>query len=49
MRVGLTPTAVFHYGPDRTLVTANGSSHDVPKGSPDLALKEIEGMVAAQR
>ncbi|MFG2672888.1 alpha/beta fold hydrolase [Streptomyces sp. NPDC048445] len=33
-------------GPDRTLVTAKGSSHDVPKDRPDLVLKEIEGMVA---
>lgn len=38
-----------HDGPDRTLVTAKGSSHDVPKDSPDLVLKEIEEMVAAQR
>ncbi|MBW5251835.1 alpha/beta hydrolase [Streptomyces sp. P01-B04] len=37
-----------HDGPGRTLVTAEGSSHDVPKDSPDLVLKEIEGMVAAQ-
>lgn len=34
-------------GPGRTLVTAKGSSHDVPKDRPDLVLKEIEGMVAA--
>ncbi|MFF3172642.1 alpha/beta fold hydrolase [Streptomyces sp. NPDC057900] len=34
-------------GPGRTLVTAEGSSHDVPKDRPDLVLKEIEGMVAA--
>ncbi|MFD0021095.1 alpha/beta fold hydrolase [Streptomyces sp. NPDC058382] len=33
-------------GPGRTLVTAEGSSHDVPKDRPDLVLKEIEGMVA---
>ncbi|WP_327172039.1 alpha/beta hydrolase [Streptomyces sp. NBC_01336] len=36
-----------HDGPGRTLVTAEGSSHDVPKDSPDLVLKEIEGMVAS--
>ncbi|WP_326755894.1 alpha/beta hydrolase [Streptomyces hirsutus] len=35
-------------GPHRTLVTAEGSSHDVPKDRPDLVLKEIESMVAAQ-
>ncbi|MFI6862023.1 alpha/beta fold hydrolase [Streptomyces sp. NPDC050421] len=38
-----------HDGPHRTLVTAKGSSHDVPKDRPDLVLKEIESMVAAQR
>jgi pimeloyl-ACP methyl ester carboxylesterase len=36
-------------GPHRTLVTAKGSSHDVPKDRPDLVLKEIESMVATQR
>ncbi|WP_037911169.1 alpha/beta fold hydrolase [Actinacidiphila yeochonensis] len=35
-------------GPHRTLVTAKGSSHEVPKDRPDLVLKEIESMVAAQ-
>ena len=35
-------------GPHRTLVTAKGSSHDVPKDRPALVLKEIESMVAAQ-
>lgn len=35
-------------GPNRTLVTAKGSSHDVPKDRPDLVLKEIEDMVATQ-
>ncbi|MFE2532065.1 alpha/beta fold hydrolase [Streptomyces sp. NPDC059371] len=35
-------------GPHRTLVTAKGSSHDVPKDRPELVLKEIERMVAAQ-
>ncbi|WP_326737783.1 alpha/beta fold hydrolase [Streptomyces sp. NBC_01022] len=37
-----------HDGPQRTLVTAKGSSHDVPKDRPDLVLKEIESAVAAQ-
>ncbi|MGW0871396.1 alpha/beta fold hydrolase [Streptomyces sp. NPDC002740] len=36
-------------GPHRTLVTAEGSSHDVPKDRPDLVLEEIESMVATQR
>jgi pimeloyl-ACP methyl ester carboxylesterase len=35
-------------GPNRTLVTAKGSSHEVPKDRPDLVLKEIEAMVATQ-
>ncbi|MFD0208177.1 alpha/beta fold hydrolase [Streptomyces hirsutus] len=35
-------------GPHRTLVTAAGSSHDVPKDRPGLVLKEIESMVATQ-
>ncbi|MFC8079652.1 alpha/beta fold hydrolase [Streptomyces sp. NPDC057307] len=35
-------------GPDRTLVTAEGSSHDVPKDRPDLVLKEIESMSATE-
>ncbi|MFC5673842.1 alpha/beta fold hydrolase [Streptomyces incanus] len=35
-------------GPNRTLVTAKGSSHEVPKDRPDLVLKEIEDMVATQ-
>ncbi|MDG4778731.1 alpha/beta hydrolase [Micromonospora sp. WMMD961] len=33
-------------GPDRTLVTAKGSSHDVPQDNPVLVLKEIEQMTA---
>jgi pimeloyl-ACP methyl ester carboxylesterase len=33
-------------GPDRTLVTAEGSSHDVPKDKPALVLEEIEEMAA---
>lgn len=36
-------------GPHRTLVTAEGSSHDVAKDRPDLVLQEIEGMVTARR
>jgi pimeloyl-ACP methyl ester carboxylesterase len=35
-------------GPNRTLVTAKGSSHDVPKDRPALVLEEIEKMAAAQ-
>lgn len=35
-------------GPRRTLVTAEGSSHDVLKDRPELVLKEIESMVTAQ-
>ncbi|MCQ8193944.1 alpha/beta fold hydrolase [Streptomyces rugosispiralis] len=35
-------------GPDRTLITAKRSSHDVPKDRPALVLKEIEKMVSAQ-
>ncbi|MFC9678998.1 alpha/beta fold hydrolase [Streptomyces sp. NPDC056948] len=35
-------------GPHRKLVTAKGTSHDVPKDRPDLILKEIENMVATQ-
>ncbi|MFI5845911.1 alpha/beta fold hydrolase [Catenuloplanes sp. NPDC051500] len=31
-------------GPDRTLVTATGTSHDVPKDAPALVLAEIEKM-----
>ncbi|WP_329455231.1 alpha/beta fold hydrolase [Streptomyces sp. NBC_01497] len=34
-------------GPHRTLVTAEGSSHEVPKDRPALVLREIESMVAA--
>ncbi|MFJ8753925.1 alpha/beta fold hydrolase [Streptomyces sp. NPDC102441] len=34
---------------NRTLVTAEGSSHDVANDRPDLVLKEIEAMVAGQR
>ncbi|MET4923508.1 alpha/beta hydrolase [Streptomyces sp. PSRA5] len=36
-------------GPDRTLVTAEGSSHEVPKDRPDLVLKEIADLLARQR
>ena len=35
-------------GPDRTLVTAEGTSHDVPLDRPDIVLDEIETMVAAR-
>ncbi|MDJ1138225.1 alpha/beta fold hydrolase [Streptomyces iconiensis] len=35
-------------GPHRTLVTAKGSSHDIPKDRPALVLKEIKKMRAAQ-
>ncbi|MFE9890660.1 alpha/beta fold hydrolase [Streptomyces scopuliridis] len=35
-------------GPDRTLVTAEGSSHEVPKDRPDLVLKEIADLLATQ-
>ncbi|MFJ8884494.1 alpha/beta fold hydrolase [Streptomyces sp. NPDC102402] len=34
--------------PNRTLVTAKGTSHEVPTDRPDLVLKEIEAMFAAQ-
>lgn len=34
-------------GPDRTLVTAKGSSHDVPKDRPALVLASIDTVVAA--
>lgn len=34
--------------PNRTLVTAKGTSHEVPTERPDLVLKAIEGMFAAQ-
>jgi pimeloyl-ACP methyl ester carboxylesterase len=33
-------------GPDRTLVTAEGSSHEIPTDKPALVLKEIEQMAA---
>jgi pimeloyl-ACP methyl ester carboxylesterase len=35
-------------GPARTLVTAEGSSHDVAKDKPDLVLQEIEKMAATR-
>lgn len=35
-------------GPNRTLVTAEGGSHAVPKDRPGLVLEEIEEMAAAQ-
>ncbi|MFF4473637.1 alpha/beta fold hydrolase [Streptomyces sp. NPDC001599] len=34
-------------GPDRTLVTAKGSSHDIPKDRPALVLEEIEKIARA--
>ncbi|MEU6605740.1 alpha/beta hydrolase [Streptomyces shenzhenensis] len=36
-------------GPNRTLVTADNSSHDIPKDRPDLILKEIETRATAQQ
>lgn len=33
-------------GPDRTLVTAVGSSHEIPRDKPQLVLQQIEKMVA---
>ncbi|MEV2243017.1 alpha/beta hydrolase [Streptomyces sp. NPDC049970] len=35
-------------GPNRTLFTAKGTSHEIPTDRPDLVLKEIEAMFAAQ-
>lgn len=35
-------------GPHRTLVTAEGSSHDIPVDRPDLVLREIERMVGTR-
>ena len=32
-------------GPDRTLITAHGSSHDVPKDKPALVIEEVEKMI----
>lgn len=40
--------AFVEAGPHRTLVTAEGSSHDVAKDRPELVLREIEAMVASQ-
>lgn len=34
--------------PNRTLVTAEGSSHDVPKDRPELVLAEIGKMAAVR-
>ncbi|MGW0926875.1 alpha/beta fold hydrolase [Streptomyces sp. NPDC002755] len=36
-------------GPDRTLITADGSSHDVPVDRPKLVLDEIKKMAATRR
>lgn len=33
-------------GPDRTLITARGSSHDIPRDKPALVLEEVGRMVA---
>jgi hypothetical protein len=38
--------AFVEAGPDRTLVTAEGSSHEIPTDKPALVLKEIEQMAA---
>ncbi|MGW0854442.1 alpha/beta fold hydrolase [Streptomyces sp. NPDC002690] len=35
-------------GPNRTLVTAMGSSHDVPKDRPDFVVEQIEKTVSAR-
>jgi pimeloyl-ACP methyl ester carboxylesterase len=35
-------------GPGRTLITARGSSHEVPQDKPQLVVNEIEKMVAAR-
>lgn len=35
--------------PNRTLVTAKGTSHEVPTDRPDLVIKEIEAAFAAQQ
>ncbi|MFE7076970.1 alpha/beta fold hydrolase [Streptomyces sp. NPDC057620] len=43
-----TAATFVKQGPDRTLITAKGSSHDIPKDRPTLILKEIESMVDAQ-
>ncbi|WP_129837819.1 alpha/beta hydrolase [Streptomyces sp. RFCAC02] len=40
--------AFVRQGPDRTLVTARGSSHDVPEDRPALVIEEIEKMVRAE-
>ncbi|MFF2996512.1 alpha/beta fold hydrolase [Streptomyces sp. NPDC057950] len=37
-----------HAAPNRSLVTAEGTSHEVPTDRPDLVLKEIENVFAAQ-
>lgn len=39
--------AFVRQGPDRTLVTAAGSSHDIPKDRPTLVLEEIEKIARA--
>jgi hypothetical protein len=32
-------------GPDRALITAHGSSHDVPEDAPALVLDEVEKVI----
>lgn len=42
--------AAFAQGaPNRTLVTATGSSHEVPTDRPALVIKEVEAMVSAEQ
>ncbi len=36
-------------GPGRTLITAKGSSHEIPQDKPQIVVDEIEKMVAARR
>lgn len=36
-------------GPDRTLVTAQGSTHEIPHDKPQIVVDEIKKMVAAHR
>ncbi|MFF3444324.1 alpha/beta fold hydrolase [Streptosporangium sp. NPDC002721] len=36
-------------GPERTLITAEGTSHDIAKDEPELVLDQIEQMVSTRR
>ena len=36
-------------GPHRTLLTARGSSHDIPLDQPEVVLEQVEKMAAAAR